>query len=170
MRLKLVFSCLLLSFIYHAQAHKFYISIADMEYDSTDQRINVSLKMTAHDFEYILGLKFKEEIEFGELSDTSEVVNYARFYIRQNFRLYSAEQQCPIVFLGYEITLRDDLFYYFSFTDVKDPTAIKIMNTLLFSISDQQQNIVHYKYKGATKSVTLTPSKSEGEINFDTSP
>ena len=164
---RLIFILFILIGSNNAIAHKFYISIADMEYDSIKNRINVSLKLTAHDFEMVLERKFERKIVLEEVVDSSKEAGYIRQYLKVNFQLFSQEQQLEMSYLGYEVNNKDELYFYFFFKDVPDPTTIKIINKLLFSISDQQQNIVHYKYSGQTKSVTLISAKSEDRITFN---
>lgn len=149
-----------------AFSHKFYISIADMEYDTIHNRINVSLKVTAHDFELVLQRKFERSIDLEAVSDSSEVNVYIKQYLKHNFKIYSQDIPLEMTYLGREVNERDELYFYFYFTDVTDPTTISIINKLLFSVSDQQQNIVHYKYLDRTKSVTLVASKSEDSITL----
>ena len=148
-------------------SHKFYISIADMEYDSAKNRINVSVTMTAHDFERVLKRKFSENLELEKVSDTSEIGNYIQQYLAVNFQLFNEGQQLKMNYLGKEVNNRDELIMYFYFPNIINSTTIKIVNKLLFSVSDQQQNIVHYKCLGRTKSVTLIPSKYEEWITFN---
>lgn len=150
----------------NATAHKFYISIANMEYNEESERIDVSLKMTAHDFERILIKKFEKSIHIEQVKDDSEIGKYCIAYIRQNFTVMSNNQQAEFKYLGKEIDNREDLFFYFSFLKIGDPKSLNIVSNLLFSISDDQQNIVHYKYKDQTKSVTLVPSQNKADINF----
>ena len=125
------------------------------------------LKLTAHDFEMVLERKFERKIVLEEVVDSSKEAGYIRQYLKVNFQLFSQEQQLEMSYLGYEVNNKDELYFYFFFKDVPDPTTIKIINKLLFSISDQQQNIVHYKYSGQTKSVTLISAKSEDRITFN---
>lgn len=148
-------------------SHKFFISIADMEYDSSANRINVSLKVIAHDFELMLYRKFDENIELESCADSSKTGLYIQQYLAHNFKLFSADEQLEMKYLGKELNDRDDCYFYFFFPNVINYTTIKIVNRLLFSISDQQQNIVHYKYKETTKSVTLVASKSEAQLIFE---
>ncbi|MCB9222651.1 MAG: hypothetical protein H6582_00630 [Crocinitomicaceae bacterium] len=148
-------------------AHKFYVTIAEMEFDAVENRIKVSLKMTAHDFEHVLEDKFDGHIHIEKYDDSTEVIQYAVNYLKDHFKLFSADKQCDLNYLGKEVTLQDDLFFYFTFTNIADPSTVKIVNTLLFSLSDQQQNIVHYSYKDQTKSVTLKPAQSEAIISFE---
>lgn len=148
-------------------AHKFYVSIAEMEYDQENNRIKVSLKMTAHDFEHVLEDKFEGHIHIEKYHDSTEVIQYAASYLSDNFQLFSKDKKCDFQYVGKEVTLRDELYFYFTFENIANPKTIKIVNTLLFSLSDQQQNIVHYKYKDQTKSVTLLPAQSQAQISFE---
>ena len=138
-----------------------------MEYDSVGNRINVTVKLTAHDLEAVIGRKFDQKIDLEEHSDTSDVGKYLVQYLNHNFQMHSSDQQLKMTYLGRELTDRDDLYLFFFFKDVPNFKTVKITNRLLFSISDQQQNIVHYKYGNRTKSVTLVPAKSTDWITFE---
>ena len=148
-------------------SHKFYISIADMEYKAEENRIDVTLKVTAHDFELVLKRKFDKPVHLEEIADTSEIGRYCQAYLKNNFKVYNEDYSLPQKYLGKEVTNREDLYFYFSFMDVKNPAQIKVVSNLLSSVSDLQQNIVHYKYKNQTKSVTLLPSENKAVIKFD---
>ena len=54
MKSKLILSILLSFTTLFASAHKSFISISNMEYNQKEKQIEVSLKLTAHDFEHIL--------------------------------------------------------------------------------------------------------------------
>ncbi|MDA7803300.1 hypothetical protein N8987_01825 [Crocinitomix sp.] len=148
-------------------AHKFYVSITDLEYNQEKERIEGSIKMTAHDFELILEEKFKRKIDLDLVTDSSEVGRYIQLYLYENFKITSNGKTSVPQYFGKEITLEQDLFIYFIFTKVADPKSIRITNTILFSHFAKQQNIVHYQYKEQTKTVTLVPSKTHEKIQFD---
>ncbi len=148
-------------------AHKYYVSIAELEYNEEKNRIEGSLKMTAHDFELVLENKYDRKIDLEQVKDTSKVGGDVQAYLAEHFKLYSGGKQAVPNYLGREVTLRQDLFFYFTFTGVLDPKDVKLVNTVLFELFPQQQNIVHYKYMERTKSLTLVPSKIHGKIKFD---
>ena len=147
--------------------HKYYMSIADLEYDEEEKKINCSLKMIAHDFEQVLETKFDRRLQFETIEDTSDVGLYIIEYLEENFQIWSNGSQCVMEYLGKEVTLRDDLFFYISFWGVAEPKGIKVKNSLLCKTFAKQQNIVHYRYKDQTKTVTLVPSETEAEILMD---
>jgi hypothetical protein len=148
-------------------AHQYFISIAEMEFNSEKSRIDVSLKMTAHDLEKVIENKFGTAIDILTISDTSAAFNYFQDYLKHNFRVSSEEEALILSYLGKEIKNTEDLYVYFSFLKPKNPAKLKVVSNLLYSISDLQQNIVHYKYLNQTKSVTLVASENHAEITFE---
>ncbi|NOQ71424.1 MAG: hypothetical protein GQ574_05460 [Crocinitomix sp.] len=150
-----------------AFGHRYFVSIAELEYNSSKNRIEGSLKMTAHDFEEVLREKFGKPLEIENIADTSVAGIYMKTYLTDHFKLYSGGIQAIPVYVGKEVNLRQDLFFYFTFTGISNPKEIKIMNSILLAQFPQQQNIVHYKYQERTKSVTLVSSKKHETITFD---
>lgn len=150
-----------------AFGHKYYVSIAELEYNASKNRIEGSLKMTAHDFEEVLKEKFGKPLEIESVADTSVAGIYIKSYLVDHFKLYSGGVQAIPAYVGKEVTLRQELFFYFTFTGINNPKEIEIINTILCAQFPQQQNIVHYKYQERTKSVTLVSSKKHEKIVFD---
>ncbi|PZE15775.1 hypothetical protein DNU06_16505 [Putridiphycobacter roseus] len=139
-----------------AFGHKSYISIATMEYNEKLGQIEVSLKLTAHDFEHILDQKFSKSIHIENVLDSSEVGQFIQAYLMDHFTIKSDGQAASMHYVGKEVTLRDDLYFYFTFKPILNPSHIIIQNSILFELFSEQQNRVHYKYKGDFKSGTLT--------------
>lgn len=148
-------------------AHKFYVSIADLAYNDTKQRIEGSLKLTAHDFEEVLKAKFNRSFLMEEVKDSSAEGRYVQLYLMQNFKVFSGGKELVPNYLGKEVSLTQDLYFYFTFSAVPNPQRIKVYNTLLFDLFPKQQNIVHYTYNHQTKSVTLVPTKNNDSIVFE---
>src|SRR5687768_4393130 len=165
--IQFLLTVLSLSFFTSVFAHSYYVSTANMEYDDVTKSIEVSLKMTAHDFEHILENKFVQRIHIENVADTSEIGLFVQSYLKENFVVTSAGKQLEFGYVGKEVTLRDELFFYFTFSEVANPTTIQIKNTLLFTEFTQQQNIVHYKWGERTKSVTLVAAKPESELKLE---
>lgn len=148
-------------------AHGYYVSTTNMEYNEEKGTIDVSTKLTAHDFEAILEEKYDLRIHIETVADTSEIGLYVQSYLNENFTITSNGIQAKMKYVGKEVTLRDELFFYFSFSEVTNPKTIQIKNTLLFTHFTQQQNIVHYKLGELAKSVTLVASKPDAELKLE---
>jgi len=161
---KSVITFLALIMVLTAHAHNYFVSTANMEYDDSTKQIEVSVKMTAHDFEHILEMKYQQRLHIETIADTSEIGKFVQAYLKENFVISSGDKVCDFNYYGKEVTLRDELFFYFSFSNIVNPDAIHIKNTLLFNSFAQQQNIVHYKHGAKSKSVTLVIAKPEAEL------
>ena len=150
-----------------AFGHKYFVSIAELEYNASKNRIEGSLKLTAHDFEVVLEERFAKALEIEKIADTSVVGSYIKNYLSDHFKLYSGGIQAIPSYIGKEVNLRQELFFYFTFTGINNPKEIEVINSILFAQFPKQQNIVHYKYQERTKSVTLVSSKKHEKITFD---
>jgi hypothetical protein len=150
-----------------AMAHSYYVSTTNMEFNEQTQTIDVSVKTTAHDFEHILETKYNVRIHIETVADSSEIGIYIQSYLNENFTIFSGGVQATMKYVGKEVTLRDELYFYISFSGIKNPKTIQIKNTLLFTQFAQQQNIVHYKLGDLSKSVTLVAAKPESELKFE---
>jgi len=167
MKSKLILSILLMFASLFASAHKSFISISNMEYNETTKEIEVSLKLTAHDFEHVLEKKFGKQIHIENVIEGTEVDKFIINYISKHFNIQSESEKGLFNYIGREVTIKDELFFYFTIKNVKNPLKIVVKNTFLFEIFQQQQNIIHYKLKGKTKSLTLVSLKKEGILFFD---
>lgn len=145
-------------------AHSYFVSTAQMEFNEQTKTIDVSLKLTAHDFEQILEEKFKQRMHIEDITDSSETGQYIQNYLMEHFILSSENIQAEFIYVGKEVTLRDELFFYFSFSNISNAKLIHVKNTVLFLQFSQQQNMISYKYFDKTVSVTLVASKVESDL------
>jgi hypothetical protein len=149
-----------------AFAHKSYISITDMAYNIELKRIEVSIKLTAHDFEYVLEKRFKNSVEIDKVKDGSKEDLYIQEYISKNFIVKSNNVLAKFNYVGKEVNLRDELYFYFTFTSIDDFKKLIVTNTMLFETYQQQQNIVHYTVNNKTKSATLANKIKSGRFTY----
>ncbi|MBK7128648.1 MAG: hypothetical protein IPM74_01530 [Crocinitomicaceae bacterium] len=145
-------------------AHSYFVSTSQMEYNEQSKTIDVSLKLTAHDFEHILEEKFNQRMHIEDIADSSETGQYIQNYLKENFTLSSENILAEFMYVGKEVTLRDELFFYFSFSNITNAKIIHVKNTVLFLQFNQQQNMISYKYLDKTVSVTLVASKAESDL------
>ena len=98
--------------------------------------------------------------------DQTHSLKLSIFTHHTKFTISSQKKQAEFYYIGKEVTIRDDLFFYFTFKNILDPLNIKVSNTFLFELFLKQQNIIHYKIKDKTKSVTLIPSIRKGTLSY----
>ena len=147
--------------------HKFYVAVVNMEWNEPEQRIDVFVKATAHDFQAIIENEMNLRIDLDTIPNNEALTKWTSDYLQKNFKLSSLNVEAKFNYIGMEVTERLNTFFYFTFTEVLNPRKIKIVSTFLFNRFPKQQNIVHYKHGDQTKSVTLVASSAEGEIKFE---
>ena len=150
-----------------AFCHKFYVAVINMEWNETEQQIDVFVKATAHDFQAIIETSLNKRIDLDTISKNEELTNWTSNYLQKNFELTSLEKAAKFNYVGMEVTERLNAYFYFTFTEVLNPKKIKVVSKFLFDRFPKQQNIIHYKHGDQTKSVTLVASSAEGEIKFE---
>lgn len=150
--------------------HPFHVSVCTMQYAETEQSLQITLKIFADDLEealnsdasrrsqatYIDVLNPKDEVA---LSQT--VANYVQAHLQITINGRATKP----IFLGYEM---EDLamWCYLEITDVAAIEQIAVENAILTESFDDQVNIVHVAYKGATKSMKLASNKLSDVIRF----
>lgn len=164
--MRLITVCLFLLVGLNGFGHKFYVSIANLYFDESTGGINVSLKATHHDFHHILEMSFKEKIFEEQVTDTSKYGRFIQKYLSAKMRLFSDGKQADFEYLGFELTDRLNIYFYFTYNNIADPKNVEVQSEFMFEHFPKQENIVHYKYKDSTKSVTLVPSQPAGTIHF----
>lgn len=78
-----------------SHAHNYFVSTANMEYDDSTKQIEVSVKMTAHDFEHVLEMKYQQRLHIENIADTSEIGKYIQEYLKENFVVSCGEK--PVI-------------------------------------------------------------------------
>ena len=100
------------------------------------------------------------------LDDKGKAGEFIQSYLSQSFVIISEGKRASFNYVGKEVTVRDELFFYFTFTQVSDPSHIFIRNSVLFELFSNQQNIIHYTFNGNIKGTTLHADKPTGEIEI----
>ncbi len=148
-------------------SHKYYVAVVNMEWNAADERIDVFVKATAHDFQGIMERALNKRIDLDTIPKNDELMKFTSDYLQKTFSLTSLEIPATFNYIGSEVTERLNIFFYFTFTDVLNPKKIKITCKFFFEYFKGQQNIIHYKHGDQTKSVTLVASSAEGEFKFE---
>lgn len=146
-------------------AHEYYFSFANIEVDTVDERIEVSLKMSAHDVEhYLIDHNYKDKFE--DIKEETEVYNFIQKWMRSNFSIAVNDVILPMKLQGFEVQNDDDLYFYFSI-DFMPPKkcTFTIQNTLLFDFFPAQQNRIIFKWGDFEKTASL--NREDRKLNFD---
>jgi Domain of unknown function (DUF6702) len=164
--IKLLFFAILVPLFAFTTAHKFYVSVTQIEYVKEKQSVQIIARVFIDDFEELLRQRYDENITLNISKDERTIDAYIQKYLIAKIQVEINGNYKKFKYLGKEY--EDDIMYcYLEITDVESINSFKITNQLLFDVFEEQQNIVKTNINSKRKSFMLTPNNDSGVLNFN---
>ena len=123
--------------------HDHHVSITTLMLKEENQKLEMTLKLTAHDLEHYFEKEKKIELNLGHHKENVLANELITTYIKEHFVLKINNQLIHLEFIGKETENDESLWIYFESLIPKNIHSISINNQILTEIFDNQQNIVH---------------------------
>ncbi|CAM4000742.1 DUF6702 domain-containing protein [Flavobacterium antarcticum] len=136
-----VFIVLLSSF----GAHKFYVSIYQIDFVPEKKRVEITARIFMDDLNAALEQEFKIKTTLGEKSETIQDVAVLKKYLAKHIRVSIDGKEKQVVFLSKEID-NNVVIVYLKITDIKKINSFKIQNNALLDLYSDQQNIIQTNF------------------------
>ncbi|WP_419212355.1 DUF6702 family protein [Maribacter sp. X9] len=158
---------LLLPLVAFTGAHKFYISVTNVDYSEKDKAVQIITRIFIDDMNAVLKERYGLEPKLGTEKETEMDREYLDKYLRTKFVVEINGKTTPYKFIGKKYDT-DMLICYLEIPDVilKELKQIAVQNEILTDIYDEQQNVVHFKVNGKKKSFVLVKSDTKGMLNL----
>ncbi len=146
-------------------AHPFYVSICQINFNEQNHSLEISVKIFADDLQTALNNRNIEDLFMGDDREKPETDQYISAYLKDKLSISIDEKPIQFSFLGKE--QEDDAFWCFLETkNVNSLDSIEVTNTILTEIFDTQSNIVQVTSKGKTKNLLLRKGNTKGDLTF----
>ena len=146
-------------------AHKYYVSVTDIEYVKEIQSVQIASRVFIDDFEKMLRDRYDEKITLDIGKDESQIDVYTERYLKSKLRIKINNIDQEFEFLGKEY--EDDLVYfYLEIKDISEIKSFQIVNQVLFDVFEEQQNLVKTKINSKKRSFMLIARNDKGVLNF----
>ena len=139
---KVFFSIVAISLLSFA-LHKYYVSITEAAYNSTNQTFELSIKFIGHDLEKALKESGVPQLNLGTEKELIKSDEYLLKYIEKKIHVVVNEKSLAFKFVGKEINNDDFIYCYVESDKIKKPKSITIKNTLLTEAFPGQKNTVY---------------------------
>lgn len=147
----------LCSFSYIAAAHKFYVSITQIEYNQQEKSAEIIIRIFADDLESALGKRTGRSVKIGQATDFDQL---ALGYLRDTFELKNGSGRIVrFNWVGKEVQT-DMVWIYIEAKMPEGLIGAQLRNRILFDVFSDQVNIVNTKYNG--KQVGLMYQQRDG--------
>lgn len=157
----------LLPFFVWVGAHKFYISVTNVDYAEKDNAVQIITRVFIDDMNAVLTERYGVETKLGTEKESELDREHLNTYLRSKFVVSVNGKVVKYTFIGKKYDT-DMILCYIEVPDIPlaDLKQIAIQNEILMDFYDDQQNVVHFKINGKKKSFVLIKSDTKGMLNL----
>ncbi len=158
---------LLLPFFAFTVAHKFYVSVTNVNYSEKDEALQITSRVFIDDLEKVLKERYDIEAHLATDEESELTQEYLEKYLRAKFVVEVNGNTTSYQYIGKKYD-NDVVIFYMEVPKVKlaEVNSIQIQNEMLTDLFDEQQNIVHFKISGKKKSFVLMKENTKGVLNL----
>lgn len=136
--------------------HEYHVSISEIEYNTQQKVLEISIQLTDHDFEIAAQQAGVPPLFLGTNKEHQKADSLLFHFISDYFKITTTQKPVAFNWVGKEIALDGSIFCYITSEIISPYSTIEITNTLLLKNFEQQTNIVHFKVNDKKQSNTLT--------------
>lgn len=145
--------------------HKYYVSVSEVNYVKEEQAVQIITRLYTDDFEAILKQRYDDNANLVNSKASPMTMSYIKKYFKKKFIVTINGEEKATNFIGKEF--EDDMIVcYIEVPNIESIKSIKIENTLLFDLTEDQQNMMHFDVNGKKKSFILRYGNDKGMLNF----
>jgi len=156
---------IILPVLLSVNAHKFYVSVTEVEYVKEKKSVQIISRIFIDDLENALRQRYEKRLTFAPKNEAEEVEAYLERYLKDKITIKINDKTADFKFIGKEYD-NDIVFCYLEVVDVKEIKSFQISNKVLFDSFDDQQNIVKLKINNESKSFILINQNDNVMFNF----
>ena len=145
--------------------HPFYISVTEINLNSSDKTLEVSCKMFADDLEQTINKNNQSELDISSQKDQSKFNIYIPAYIKSHLSFSVDGKPVNLSYIGFEKD-KESAFCYFQAEHISSLKKIDITNSLLYDFTKDQINIIHVMVNGKRQSTRLNYPDKNASFGF----
>ncbi len=148
-----------------ALLHPFYVSVIDINHNTKEESVEMSIRIFTQDLEETLQKYSTAKIDMVHPTNKAVLDKQINDYIKQKLQLKINGQTATMQYVGYEIQL-ESVWIYFEVPKIKQLKKVDINCTILYDFQNIQSNIFHVKANGTEKSYKLDYPKNTTLFEF----
>ncbi len=150
------FLLIIFSFLMYSQqlsAHKFYVSITDMTYNSNSKSLEIVIKCFVDDLEKTIKSVHGQSLFLATEKESEQSDSILELYTQKHFSISTEEKIEQLNYLGHESD-QDYVWIYVEIPKFKPKLPLNIKHSFLFELFNDQQNkirlLMHEQSFGGT--------------------
>ncbi|SFU10452.1 hypothetical protein SAMN04489724_4005 [Algoriphagus locisalis] len=146
-------------------AHPFHLSLTEIKWNEETEHLEISQKIFWDDLEIALSAYHDESIDFLNPAIKEKLNKQIETYLADQTTIWIEDKAVKLKFLGYEVE-DDAAWFYFESELVKEPSLVKVKNSVLINDFPDQKNVVQVYFENSSpKSLILGKGSETGILN-----
>lgn len=158
---------LLLPLFSFMAAHKFYVSVTQVNYSAEAEALQITSRVFIDDYENVLTMRYGDTLHLATKEEAAHADTYIEKYLRTKFVLRINDRETAYRFLGKRYD--NDIMVCYLEVPAIPPNSIKsieIQNEILTDLFEEQKNIVHLLINDTRKSFVLERENNKAMLNL----
>ena len=162
---KIFLLCIAVPLLAFTTAHKFYVSVTNIEHNTQEKALQITTRIFIDDFQRVLNERYDFKEELTTEKEPKVVEEMMLKYLTKKIKIWVNGELKSFSFLGKKY--EDDVAVcYLEIEGVENVNSLEIENGLLYEIEEDQQNLVHVKINNERKSLLLVKENDKGLLKF----
>lgn len=145
--------------------HPFYISVTEINLNTSDKTLEVSCKMFADDLEQIIEKNHHAQLDISADKDKSKFDSYIPPYVKSHLSILVDGKATNLSYIGFEKE-KESAYCYFQAEHISSLKKIDINDSILHDFTSDQINIIHVTVNGKRQSTKLDYPDRNASFNF----
>lgn len=146
-------------------AHKYYLSLTQIEYRSELQTLQITINVFMDDIEVALNKDFNIDLQLNTKDELKKNDIYFEKYLKQKLHLKINTISRNFTYIGKEYE-GDLIYFYLEIENITRMNSIEIENKILTTHFPKQQNLIKTKVGKNHKSILLIAENDKGLLKF----
>lgn len=148
-----------------ASAHKYYVSLTQIDYNEKSQALQMTMTVFIDDMETALNNTYDRQFNLYTEKEPEDSNTFFETYLKKHFVVKLEGKPRDLSFVGKKYE-GDVVYLYFEIEQVKAVKTIEIQNNMLMEFFNEQKNMIKLKVNGEFDSLMLTKNNAKGVLNF----
>ena len=156
-----------LSLLSMTVAHKFYVSVTNIQYSEKEETLQITTRIFIDDLEAVLLERYGVKTSLATDNEIKDANAYIEKYLNRKMVFKVNGQHVPYTFLGKEYDTDIAICYLeLPVGPLSGISSLEIQNEVLTDMFEEQQNVVHFRIVDKRKSFVLLRESNKGMLNL----
>ena len=145
--------------------HPIFVSVTEIEHNSTDRTLEISCKIFTDDFEKVLRQTYHTHVDLSKPQEKKPMSKLVSDYVQKHLKIQVNGKLETMQFQGYE-QIEEAIYSYYQVDSIATLKNIAVTDNILYEYQEQQISLLHITVSGNRKSTKLVNPEEKASFVF----